>query len=175
MDDVATVNGLEVRPPMEAGPSLAIDAVVVPKLSFASHQNSVPVLRDLKVLNLGGAALENVVVDICADPAVFEPAQWRIDRIPAGGESHITKRDLKLNAGLLLQLSEAVRATVTLRARVEGADAIFRSSCSRGTSGAALPPCRSCSPPSRCPTTLRSAGWSKARAKCCAAPGGRTG
>lgn len=122
MESVAAVNGLEAESLLEAPPSLAIDAVVVPKLSFASHQNAVPVLRDLKVLNLGGVAVENVVVYICADPPVFEPDQWRIDRIPAGGESHITKRDLKLNAGLLLQLTEAVRATVTLRAHVEGAE-----------------------------------------------------
>jgi very-short-patch-repair endonuclease len=123
MDDVARVNGPEVPLLVETGPSLAIDAVVVPKLSFASHQNAVPVLRDLKVLNLGASAVENVLVDICADPPVFEAAQWRIDRIPAGGESHITKRDLKLNAGLLLQLSEAVRATVTLRAQIKGVEA----------------------------------------------------
>ena len=99
---------------------LAIDAVLVPKLSFASHQNAVPVLRDLKILNLGEAAIENILVEISADPPVFEPMQWRIDRIAAGGEAHITKRDLKLNAGLLLQLSEAVFATVTLQAHVEG-------------------------------------------------------
>lgn len=115
MASIETVNGLEVRSPKEAAPCLAIDAVIVPKLSFASHQNAVPVLRDLKVLNLGGGLVENVVVHISADPPVFEPAQWQIDRIAAGAESHITKRDLKLNAGLLLHLTEAVLATVTLR------------------------------------------------------------
>ena len=100
--------------------TLAIDAVVTPKISFASHQNAVPVLRDLRLVNLGGAALENVVAEISADPPVFEPMQWRVDRIAAGGEAHIIKRDLRLNAGLLLQLNEAVRATVTLRATATG-------------------------------------------------------
>ena len=106
---------------MPAGDALGLDAVMVAKLSFASHQNAVPVLRSLRVLNLGSVPLENILVAISADPPVFEPMHWRIDRIAAGGESHIAKRDLKLNAGLLLQLSEAVLATVTLRAQVEGA------------------------------------------------------
>lgn len=102
--------------------ALAIDAVISPKISFATHQNAVPVLRDLRLINLGGEALENVVVEIAADPPVFEPMQWRVDRIAGGGEAHITKRDLRLNAGLLLQLNEAVRATVTLRATAAGRD-----------------------------------------------------
>lgn len=100
--------------------ALAIDAVITPKISFATHQNAVPVLRDLRLINLGGEALEDVVAAIAADPPVFEPMQWRVDRIAAGGEAHITKRDLRLNAGLLLQLNEAIRATVTLRATAGG-------------------------------------------------------
>ncbi len=103
-----------------ASSTLAIDAVITPKISFATHQSAVPVLRDLRLINLGGEPLQNILAEIVADPPVFEPVQWRIDRIAAGGEAHITKRDLRLNAGLLLQLSEAIRATVTLRATAEG-------------------------------------------------------
>lgn len=106
-----------------ANSALAIDAVIAPKISFATHQNAVPVLRDLRLVNLGGEALENVVTEIAADPPVFEPMQWRVDRIAAGGEARIAKRDLRLNAGLLLRLNEAVRATVTVRATAEGGDA----------------------------------------------------
>ena len=103
---------------MSTEDALALDAAIVPKISFASHQNAVPVLRDLKILNLGSITLENIVLGIVADPPVFETHQWRIDRIAPGGEVHVTQRDLKLNAGLLLQLSEAVRATISLRAQV---------------------------------------------------------
>lgn len=114
------VKGVDIQAVEDDINTLAIDAALVPKLSFASHQNAVPVLRDLRILNLGDGVLENVTVEISADPPVFEPMQWRVDRVLPGGETHITKRDLKLNAGLLLQLSEAVRATVTLRAWAEG-------------------------------------------------------
>ena len=101
---------------------LLIDAIIAPKLSFATHQNDVPVLHELKLLNLGDTAIENVLLSVVSDPPVFAAREWRFDRIAPGGEVHVTQRDLPLNAALLLQLSEAVRATVTLTARIEGAD-----------------------------------------------------
>ena len=119
MESTDSVNVLDSRAEF-ASSTLAIDAVITPKISFATHQSAVPVLRDLRLINLGGEPLQNIVAEIVADPPVFEPVQWRVDRIAAGGEAHITKRDLRLNAGLLLQLNEAIRATVTLRATAEG-------------------------------------------------------
>lgn len=105
---------------------LLIDAVIAPKLSFASHQNDVPVLHELKLLNLGDTAAENVLLRVESDPPVFAAREWRFDRIASGGEVHVTQRDLPLNAALLLQLSEAVRATVTLTARIEGCGRRYR-------------------------------------------------
>lgn len=98
------------------GTDLLIDAVIAPKLSFATHQNDVPVIRELKLVNLGSTNMENVVLAIRADPPVFAPREWRFDRIVAEGEVRVAQRDIALDAGLLLQLSEAVRATVTLTA-----------------------------------------------------------
>ena len=111
MEDVAAVTAGE----------LLIDAVIAPKLSFASHQNDVPVLRELKLVNLGSSVIENVVVAARADPPVFAPREWRFDRVAPGGEVSVTHRDLPLDAGLLLQLTEAVKATVTLTATAAGA------------------------------------------------------
>lgn len=100
---------------------LAIDVVIAPKISFATHQNSVPVLRELKLVNLGGEAIEDLTLEILSDPPVFAPREWRLDRVAGGGETRVADRDLQLNAGLLLQLTESVRATVTLRVRTTGA------------------------------------------------------
>ena len=99
---------------------LLIDAVIAPKLSFATHQNDVPVIRELKLVNLGSASMENVVLSARSDPPVFAPREWRFDRIVAGGEVRVSQRDMALDAGLLLQLAEAVRATVTLTATRSG-------------------------------------------------------
>ncbi len=98
------------------GPDVFIDAVVAPKVSFATHQCDVPVLRELRLMNTRATPLEDVRLEIASDPPVFTRREWRLDRVPAGGEAEVTQRDLQLHAGLLLQLNEAVRCTVTLRA-----------------------------------------------------------
>lgn len=120
--DELVIDAIDAGAP--SGAALAIDAVIAPKLSFASHQSDVPVLRDLRLMNLGEAPLANIVVEVSADPPVFEPASWRLDRIAPGGEARIAKRDLRLNANLLFQLTEAVRASVTVRAMAEGVEAV---------------------------------------------------
>ncbi len=103
--------------------SLAIDAVVASKVSFATQQNDVPVLKELRLANLQALPVERLVLEIEADPPVFAPRTWRFDRIAGEGEVAVRDRDLQLNAAYLQQLSEAVRATVTLRARQEAPDA----------------------------------------------------
>jgi hypothetical protein len=105
-----------------AASDFRIDASISPKISFATHQNAVPVLRELKLSNFAEAGFEGVTLEIEADPPVFARREWRLDRILGGGEIHISSRDLKLNAGLLLQLNEAVRATETILARIDGQD-----------------------------------------------------
>jgi len=104
---------------------LLIDSVITPKLSFATHQNDVPVIRELKLVNLGGSTIENVVLSIRADPPVFAPRDWRFDRIAAGGEVRVAQRDIALDAGLLFQLSEAVRASVTLTVTRSGSSEVL--------------------------------------------------
>ena len=102
-----------------AAPNLAIDAVVATKVSFATQQNDVPVLKELRLANLEAQPCERLILEIESDPPVFAARTWRFDRIAGGGEVAVRDRDLHLNAAYLQQLSEAVRATVTLRARSE--------------------------------------------------------
>lgn len=115
----------EIPATSAASGELLIDAVIAPKLSFATHQNDVPVVRELKLVNLAASAIEDVVVAVRADPPVFAPRDWRFDRIAPGGEVRVSHRDLALDAGLLLQLTEAVRATVTLTATWSGSGEVL--------------------------------------------------
>ena len=105
-----------------APPGLAIDAVVATKVSFATQQNDVPVLKELRLVNLSGSPVERLRLEIEADPPVFATRTWRFDRLAGGAEVAVRDRDLQLNAAYLQQLSEAVRATVTLRARSDASD-----------------------------------------------------
>ncbi len=101
---------------------LGIDVVLAPKISFAAHQSAVAVLRELRLLNTGSLTATDLVLEIKADPPVIAHRQWRVDRVAPGGEAVVKDRDVQLNAGLLLGLAEAMRGTVTVRARAGNAE-----------------------------------------------------
>ena len=101
-------------------PSCSIEASVCSKLSFATHQSAVPVLRDLRVANNSEHPLQNLELEISADPAVFIPRIWKLDRIQAGSSTDIRNRDLVLNADFLPSLEEAVSAGIVLKLWLEG-------------------------------------------------------
>lgn len=94
---------------------LQIKSTITAKIGFASHQNSVPVVRELEVLNEGEAILENLVLELSSDPPFLETKSWRIDALREDSTLHITDRDVKLHAGYLADLTESVSGEVRLR------------------------------------------------------------
>ncbi|MGB8602440.1 MAG: hypothetical protein WCD42_09620, partial [Rhizomicrobium sp.] len=58
-----------------------IEAVIAPKIGFASHQNSVPLVRELKIRLIGDCAVENCQLTLVSDPPFVQPKTWHIDRI----------------------------------------------------------------------------------------------
>lgn len=95
--------------------SLIVEASVCPKLSYATHQSAVPVLRELRVANNAEVAFEELELEILAEPPVFLPRRWQLDRLQPGSSIVIHNRDLELNASFLLDLQEAVQAHVLLK------------------------------------------------------------
>src|SRR5665647_611807 len=91
-----------------------VAATLAAKVTFASHQNSVPILRELKIENTGDEPLNDMVVAIEADPPILTPRRWPIDRIIGHSTVEVRDLDVSLNAGLLLDLHEAINATVTI-------------------------------------------------------------
>jgi len=92
----------------------AISATLSPKVTFASQQHAVPVIRALRVTNAGEAASE-LCLAIGADPPFLQPASWPIDRIEAGGAVEVAVPDVALDAALLLGLTESLRGRAVLR------------------------------------------------------------
>ncbi len=99
---------------------LSIKSTITTKIGFASHQNSVPVVRELEVVNDGEASLENLVLELSSDPPFLETKSWRIDALREGSTLHITDRDVKLHAGYLADLTESVSGEVRLRLSQDG-------------------------------------------------------
>src|SRR5258708_7382795 len=97
--------------------TIKIEGVIANKVGFASHQNAVPVLRELTVHNDGEADFNDLELELVADPPFLEGKTWRLDRLGKGSTLHITERNLALNAGYLADLAESLAATVVLRLR----------------------------------------------------------
>ncbi|MCM0018751.1 MAG: DUF3320 domain-containing protein [Tagaea sp.] len=93
---------------------IEIQASVSTKIGYASQQNSVPVLRELKLVNTEGNAATDLTLKLSSDPAFLAEKIWRIDRIDPESTFHIPDRDVRLSAGYLGALNEAVRGTVVL-------------------------------------------------------------
>lgn len=100
--------------------SFKIEGVIASKIGFASHQNSVPVLRELVVINDGDIDLNDLVLELTADPPFLESKTWRLDRLGKASDLHIPERDVKLSAGYLADLTESVTGELSLRLMCKG-------------------------------------------------------
>jgi very-short-patch-repair endonuclease len=94
--------------------NITIGASVSSKIGFASHQNAVPVLRELELENAGEKAFDDLTLTLSADPPFLQLKTWRIDRLSPGAVLHVTDRDIALNASFLGDLDENISGTVTL-------------------------------------------------------------
>ena len=95
--------------------TIKIEAMIARKIGFASHQNAIPLVRELSIWNQEETNLENLVLTLSTDPDFVESRTWHIDRIHAGDRLSISERNIKLNAGYLFGLSESLSADVVMR------------------------------------------------------------
>ncbi|WP_407310864.1 DUF4011 domain-containing protein [Pseudomonas sp. nanlin1] len=95
--------------------NIKIEALIARKIGFASHQNAVPLVRELSLWNQQDTPFENLTLTLSTDPDFVESRTWSIHRLNAGDRLNIADRDLKLNAAYLSGLSESLSADVILR------------------------------------------------------------
>lgn len=94
------------------------------KLGFTSHQNAVPLLRELILHNESEETFQDLTLHLRTVPAVLEEKKWNIDRLLPGTSLDIRDRDIKLNAEWLAELTESVLCEVTLSLR-QGEEELF--------------------------------------------------
>lgn len=100
---------------------VAIHWEIAAKLNFACHQSAFPVLRDLRIENLDeDSQLQDLLVTLSSNPGFIKPKTWRLDRVAAGGMLPVKHRDIELDGGFLLDLSDAIRGSVTVRVERDG-------------------------------------------------------
>ena len=103
------------------GTACAIHCKLVGKFNLAAHESAFPALRELRVENTGGEALEALDLTLESSPPFAHARTWRIDRVEAGNVARITDHQLRLNGDLLRDISETTQGEVRLRLERDGA------------------------------------------------------
>lgn len=101
---------------------ISLNATVSSKLGLASHQNAVPLLRQLTITNDGDEALEDLIVAFDPSLPFAEAKSWRIDRLDAESAVDLPDRDIELKEGFLAELSESIRSSVHFCVRSASAE-----------------------------------------------------
>lgn len=99
---------------------ITIEATVSAKTGFASHQNAVPLLRDLAILHRGTVELSDLTLELSADLPFLKARSWHLDRLVPGDMLRITDRDITLSAAFLNDVNESVMARVSITLRHAG-------------------------------------------------------
>lgn len=94
--------------------SWGIEAAIAAKIGFATHQNAIPVIRDLSISAPSDGADTNLTLSLTADPPFVQVKTWRIDAMMPGDTLRVTDRDVALNATLLHELTESLIGSLTL-------------------------------------------------------------
>ncbi|MBB3348344.1 DUF3320 domain-containing protein [Sphingomonas sp. BK069] len=90
-----------------------IQATVSSKIGFASHQNAVPLVRELIVEARGSKTEEGLSLRLFADPPFLQEKTWRIERMQPGDRLEITDRSVSLSASFLHEVAERMTGEVT--------------------------------------------------------------
>jgi very-short-patch-repair endonuclease len=84
------------------------------KLNLADFQNSVPLLRELAVVNDSESGIADLQLRLESFPAFLKPKTWTIDACDAKSHYLIKDCDVQLDGALLGKLTEAETSTLTL-------------------------------------------------------------
>jgi very-short-patch-repair endonuclease len=116
MDDIETVDPSDgdTGRATDQG-AIAIEADLAATFTFASHQNSIPVIRSIRIENATADSVENARLELTASPAFLRAKTWTIDRIMAGEGIRLSDRSVDLDAGYLAGLDEAERGDIKLQ------------------------------------------------------------
>jgi very-short-patch-repair endonuclease len=91
---------------------IAIEIESDTTLGYASIQNSVPVIRSLRLTNHGEDALEGLEVLITCNPGFAQGIKLRFDRLASGETRRISPIELQPDHSYLADLLESVNASV---------------------------------------------------------------
>ncbi len=87
-------------------PPIDIKAAIAPKINLAFHQNSVPTVIELIIINESEAPLKDVEL-VLSSTSFFQTKSWHVDLVAPNQHYHIKDIDIQLDGTLLARLTEA--------------------------------------------------------------------
>jgi hypothetical protein len=108
-----------------ASPVLRLEIEADPTIGYASIQNAVPIVRSIRVTNVGPDELEGVHIYVACNPGFAQGKNLRFERLTPGETRRIAPLVLDPNHQYLSTLNEAVKASITAHA-VAGATTLGR-------------------------------------------------
>jgi hypothetical protein len=101
---------------------VAIKANIATRLNVAFHQNSVPAIAEIELVNDTADDLNGVTISVSAAPGFLQPKIFRFDHVRAGGAQRLNPVPIEFDARFLLGLTEAVRGEITIVANANEAE-----------------------------------------------------
>ncbi|WP_256731581.1 DUF4011 domain-containing protein [Sphingomonas sp. dw_22] len=99
-----------------SGPIIAAD--IAGSFTYASYQNAIPVIRSIRIENVGGGHHETCRLELISSPTFLRSKSWTIDRLTPGDSLLLGDRRVDLDADYLAGLNEAERGEIALRLSV---------------------------------------------------------
>lgn len=99
---------------------------LVDKINFACHQSAFSLLRELRLENLSDGALENLEIHLSSSPSFLKGKSWVVDLLSVGSVLPLKDRDIELDGGFLMGLTESISGTVTFEL-LQGNDVLVKS------------------------------------------------
>ena len=109
----ALATGVESQQSSTSRTVVRLEIEADPTIGYASIQNAVPIVRSIRVTNVGPDALEGVHVYVACNPGFAQGKNLRFERLAPGETRRIAPLVLDANHQYLSTLNEAVKASIT--------------------------------------------------------------
>lgn len=94
---------------------IAFEGTFAKKIGLSSHQNAIPMIGSIVVINDSEEEFENLTLELTPSLPFANHKTWPIDLIRKDSRVHINDRDIGLKEGYLAELSENMLASITLK------------------------------------------------------------
>jgi hypothetical protein len=95
-----------------------IKASIAARLNVAFHQNSVPAIAEIELVNVSEQDWSDITVSVTSVPEFLQPKDFRLDRLKVGATQRLNPVSVDLNPKFLLGVTEAIRGEITLTVKV---------------------------------------------------------